>query len=384
MVRKKQLFIDISELVNRDVKTGVQRVVRSVLSQLLQNPPSGYIVEPVYATLDSDGYYYSRKFMQKFSKIIDGKEDDLIQAENGDVFLGLDLQHHVVLQQKMTYQNLCKKGVEVYFVIYDLLPVLMPHAFDPSVEELHHNWLSILAENNGVICISKSVADEFKEWMIKKLPEKEGLCVVEWFHLGADVKASVPSTGMPKNAQCILDKISSGISFLMVGTIEPRKGHSQVLAAFDLLWEQGVEVNLVIVGKQGWSVEYLIEKIVKHSKYRECLFWLDGISDEYLEKVYINSSCLILASEGEGFGLPLIEAAQFQLPIIARDLPVFKEVAGKYAFYFENSKEPDTLAEAVLTWIELLKNKKYPKSDKMPWLTWKESTEQMIEKIIRG
>jgi len=38
---------------------------------------------------------------------------------------------------------------------------------------------------------------------------------------------------------------------------------------------------------------------------RKRLFWLEGISDEYLEKVYAASSCLIAASEGEGFGLPL-------------------------------------------------------------------------------
>ena len=56
------------------------------------------------------------------------------------------------------------------------------------------------------------------------------------------------------------------------------------------------------------------------------MLWLEGISDEYLDKVYAASTCLIAASEGEGFGLPLIEAAQHKLPIIARDIPVFREV----------------------------------------------------------
>ena len=56
------------------------------------------------------------------------------------------------------------------------------------------------------------------------------------------------------------------------------------------------------------------------------LFWLEGISDEYLEKIYDAATCLIAASEGEGFGLPLIKVAQHKLPIIARDIPVFREV----------------------------------------------------------
>ena len=66
-----------------------------------------------------------------------------------------------------------------------------------------------------------------------------------------------------------------------------------------------------------------------------------------LEKVYAASTCLISASEGEGFGLPLIEAAQHKIAIIARDIPVFREVAGDHAFYF-NGNESTDLPKAIL------------------------------------
>jgi len=112
------------------------------------------------------------------------------------------------------------------------------------------------------------------------------------------------------------------------------------------------------------------------------LFWLKGISDEYLEKVYGASSCLIAASEGEGFGLPLIEAAQYKLPIIARDIPVFREVAGEYAYYFPNSSDPDILASAAQDWLKLYESGKHPKSDDMPWLTWAESARRLLELIL--
>lgn len=39
----------------------------------------------------------------------------------------------------------------------------------------------------------------------------------------------------------------------MVGTIEPRKGHLQAVAAFERLWNEGLEANLVIVGPEGWG-----------------------------------------------------------------------------------------------------------------------------------
>jgi len=169
----------------------------------------------------------------------------------------------------------------------------------------------------------------------------------------------------------------------MVGTLEPRKGYTQTLSAFEKLWMQGVDANLVIVGKQGWMVEKLVEKLRRHPELGCRLFWLEGISDEYLEKVYASCTCLIAASEGEGFGLPLIEAAQHKLPIIARDIPVFHEVAGEHAFYFKG-KEPDDLAKAVQKWLELYHSGQHPKSDDMPWLTWNESASQLLDIIIAG
>ena len=102
-----------------------------------------------------------------------------------------------------------------------------------------------------------------------------------------------------------------------------------------------------------------------------------------MEKIYAASNCLIAASEGEGFGLPLIEAAQHKLPIIARDIPVFREVAGKHAFYFRGL-EPQALTNAVQQWLELDMQGKSPRSDNMPWLTWKQSTAQLMKVVLGG
>jgi glycosyltransferase involved in cell wall biosynthesis len=111
------------------------------------------------------------------------------------------------------------------------------------------------------------------------------------------------------------------------------------------------------------------------------LFWLEVISDEYLEKVYAASTCLMAPSEGEGFGLPLIEAAQHKKHIIARDIPVFREVAGQYAFYF-NGLDPESLTACVKDWLKLNVEGRTPQSENMPWLTWKESANQLVSKIL--
>jgi glycosyltransferase involved in cell wall biosynthesis len=69
------------------------------------------------------------------------------------------------------------------------------------------------------------------------------------------------------------------------------------------------------------------------------------------------------------------------MPIIARDIPVFREVAGDYAFYF-NSEKAEGLAQTIQEWLELYKKDNHPRSDAMPWLTWKESADQLLKLII--
>jgi glycosyltransferase involved in cell wall biosynthesis len=382
---KKQILIDISELIHRDAKTGIQRVVRSILAELLLNPPSGYLIEPVYATSQAGGYRYAKRFKSKFLGCAETQEeDDWIDFSNGDFFIGLDLQHHVVMHQANFYKLLQNCGVSVYFIVYDLLPVLLPAVFPDGAYAAHNNWLSVLAQTDGVICISRAVADEMCDWLKICGPARLRPLEIGWFHLGADMSQSIPVKGLPESAEHVLAKLSKRPTFLMVGTIEPRKGQMQTLLAFEKLWEAGLDINLVIIGKQGWNVDLLLEMLRTHTELNHRLFWLEGVSDEYLDKVYKVSSCLIAASEGEGFGLPLIESAQYRTPILARDIPVFREVAGDHAMYFDNSKSPSTLSQKIVEWLDLHSKNMHPKVDDLPWLTWKQSTQQLLSVVLEN
>lgn len=378
---RRQLLVDISELVQRDAKSGIQRVVRSILKEWLTHPPEGYRVEPVYATVEQ-GYRYARQFTQKFLGIsFEALPDDPIDYAPGDIFFGLDLQPQVQVAQRAFYQALRQQGVQVRFAVYDLLCVRMPQYFLPGAQEGFRPWLEVVSESDGALCISKSVADELEAWLAAHGSNRSRAFKIDWFHLGGDLDNSHPTRGMPDDAEAALSRLRAQPSFLMVGTLEPRKGHAQVLDAFGQLWRSGAEVNLVIVGKQGWLVEDLVARLRSHPELNKRLFWLEGISDEYLEKVYAASTCLIAASYGEGFGLPLIEAAQHKLPIIARDIPVFREVAGEHAFYFD-AADAHGLAESIQHWLALYRKGEHPKSDNMPWLTWSESANRLLKALI--
>jgi glycosyltransferase involved in cell wall biosynthesis len=378
---RKQIFLDISELVQKDVGSGIQRVVRSILKESLANPPSGYRIEPVYATT-TQGYRYARQFSRRFDPLLPHEvEDEYIDFAPGDIFFGLDLQPQVQEVHKNFYRSLRKIGVKTGFLIHDLLPVNMPEYFPPGTKEGYKKWLKVANEADIIVCVSSSTAGDLRFWLDKNLQRPKSTPLqIEISHNGADTSHHAPLGGLPSNSDKVLSTLKHRKTFLIVSTIEPRKAHAQVLAAFEALWRDGVDVNLVIVGKQGWMVDDVCEKLRTHAELNHRLFWLEGISDEYLEKVYAASTCLIAASYGEGFGLPLIEAAQHGLPILARDIPVFREVAGEYASFFKANTGSE-LATEIQRWLIIYTKKLAPSVQGMPYLTWKQSASALLMKV---
>lgn len=389
--RQKQILVDVSAVCRTDLKTGIERVVRAQLLELMKNQPQGYRVEPIYLSHEEGKwtYRYAREYTLSLLGIHHVQmQDEIVGYGSGDIYYGADFYRDGITDaiKQGLFCEMQLAGIRINFLIYDLLPITHPAFFPEGSSRPHQDWLEAIASvSTNLICISKSVADEVKELL------KEPKIKVCYNHLGADIRSSLPSGGLPSDAKETIDALKTKPTFLMVGTIEPRKGHLQVLDAFERLWSEGFDINLVMVGKEGWkplpdSQRRTIPEIV--SKMNEMrtekrFFWLEGVSDEYLEKVYEVSTCLIAASEGEGFGLPLIEAAQYKKPIIARDIPVFREVAGEFAYYFDNSNDSAVLEKAIVEWLEMYKNGTHSKSDEMPWLTWEESSNSLMKIITK-
>ena len=392
----RQLLLDVSATCQTDLKTGIERVVRALIMTMLKSPPKGHRVEPVY--LSNEGGYWHYRYARRYTLGLlqcppDVLDDEVVEPQNGDQLVGIDLSGQMLIDaaESGLFTRLRNHGVTVNFVVYDLLPVLSAQFFPYGANATHAKWLETIAGFDGVICISKAVSGELDEWLRGKCLHRRVPLKNDWFHLGADVSNSAPTHGLPEGTNQVFSQLTTCPSFLMVGTVEPRKGYLQTLHAFSQLWAEGYELNLVIVGSEGWkslpddrrrTIPETVSQLRNHPELGRRLFWLEGISDEYLEKIYAACTCLIAASEGEGFGLPLIEAAQHKLPIIARDIPVFREVAREYAHYF-SGLEPADLAFQVKEWLTLFTAGIQPKSDGMPWLTWSESAERLAEIVVK-
>ena len=388
----RQLLIDVSATCRNDLKTGIQRVVRALIWELIKKPPDGYRVEPVCLTNEGAvwHYRYAREWTAGALGITQlNLHDEPIDYSNGDVLFVADFTsaYAVEAEKHGVFATLKAAGVALYFCVYDLLPIDLPEFFPPD-QFGFGDWLSALTRSaDGAICISEAVADSLTSWMRLHGPSRSTRLSIDWFHLGANIENSIPTTGIPADAKQVLAKLKAAPSFLMVGTIEPRKGYLQTLQAFTELWRAGFDINLIIVGHEGWrglpedmrrTIPEIVRQLQLHPELGGRLLWLKGISDEYLEKIYAASTCLLAASEGEGFGLPLIEAAQNSIPILARNIPVFKEVAGRHACYFEGL-EPEALVKAVVSWLQLNEMNEAPTSEGMTSLSWAQSSERIIE-----
>jgi glycosyltransferase involved in cell wall biosynthesis len=377
---KSKVLVDISELVNRDAKTGIQRVVWSILREMTQYE-ANYRAEPVYRS--GSLYRYGWQFMEALIGIGQfGLDDAPVDVARGDLFLGLDLDAERDEAAVHWLQHQARRGVRLYFVVYDLLPLLKSEMFPGELVLKFRAWLATIAGlADGLICISRSVAMELGQWLNEHPVERRRPLSIGYFHLGSEiVTTSTGGAGLSESEQALLGRLSNETFILMVGTIEPRKGHSQALDAFETLWRQGENVLLVIVGKQGWLMDRLMERLHRHPEAARRLFWLDRASDNLLDELYRKAAALLIASEGEGFGLPLVEAARQGLPVIARDLPVFQEIAGDSVFYFHGT-EADVLGRSLKEWLDLYRQGRHPRSEGIRCLNWQESARQ-LEQVL--
>jgi glycosyltransferase involved in cell wall biosynthesis len=376
----RHLLVDVSAVAQVDHRTGIQRVVRGVLGSLLAEPPAACRVEPVMSPGLGRPYRHASRFT--LDLIGEGAlklPEGTAEFSSGDIFLGLDFFERGTAQNGQVLQSMRERGVRLYFVVYDILPVLRPGDFLPGAERSFEAYLRTIASTaDGLICISRTVADEAHRWASSARIARATPLQIGYFHLGVEFEPAPAAGPAGRDGDRLSASLHSRPSFLMVGTVEPRKGHAQALDAFELLWDAGHDVKLVIAGKQGWMVEALADRLRRHPQLGKRLFWAHDASDELLLECYGGAAALLAASEGEGFGLPLIEAAKHGLPVIARELPVFREVAGEHAYYFQGLT-PRDLAASLEHWLALHREGQAPDSGGIRWLTWGQSARQLLD-----
>lgn len=328
----RQLLVDLSEVVRVDYGTGIHRVVRNLTRELASmDEAAGWSCIPV--SHSPEGAIQSAEgYVRDALGVLPRPHRQERRFCADDRLLLLDSVWEHAERFSGTIARLHEAGGQAGVMLYDLIPLRYPGYCVDYMPAIFERWLRfVLGTCDFIVCISRSVADDLLAWIRDNAPQVGRALRIGHVHLGSDVGEG-QAMGPPSTA--IQSVMEGGTSVLMVGTVEPRKRHDLALDAFEAMWARGSSKRLVIIGKQGWNVEALAERLKQHPELGQRLFWLEHAADADLGHAYRSCSCLLQASDAEGFGLPIIEAARHGRPLVLSDIAVFREIAGGGAAYF--------------------------------------------------
>jgi glycosyltransferase involved in cell wall biosynthesis len=358
---RPRLLIDVSITFNTVAVSGIQRTVCSLVAALKQNEHR-YAFEPVPVRLRQSGLGFSLVSASGFPESRNGGE--LMSLRPGDSLFMLDSSWDIYPRWVELFPMIRELGGQITTCVFDILPITHPEYFTTETVTMFQSWYSMaLAESDTMLAISNATQAEVRHHSGGQATN------CDFFHLGADFTAA------PKEPPGLNRK--GNLTFLMVGTIEPRKGHATVLDAFEALWKDGFDAHLVFVGRPGWKVSKLIERLKSTTLTCDRFDYHSNASDELLQQCYHEADIVIAASLAEGFGLPLVESLMLNKPLIASDIPAFREVAGNIPTYFT----PGDSAALVDAIRAVVAGNQQHSAEIPVWLTWSQSADQLMNKI---
>lgn len=217
-----------------------------------------------------------------------------------------------------------KRQLKAIFFLHDLIPI--SHAeYCRSGEDARHRKRvdTMLAIGAGLIVNSAATQDEVRKYAKQTRREIPKTFIA---HL-APAALPRPFHGRPEKSSY----------FVMLGTIEPRKNHLLVLNVWrSLVAELGDEApKLIVIGQRGWECEQVVDLLDRCAALQGHVTELPHCDDRELATWLAHAQALLFPSFIEGFGMPLVEALMLGVPVIASELPVFREIAGEIPLYLD-------------------------------------------------
>lgn len=153
-----------------------------------------------------------------------------------------------------------------------------------------------------------------------------------------------------QNDELVLSKYSLDDSqyFLFVGRFEWKKGVDRLIRGFDAYKSsRGVDdkLKLLLVGKDGFGSEDL-KKMIAGSKYRDFIVRPGFVTDQDLGALYRRASAFVFPTRFEGFGMPILEAMSYNVPVVASDIQILKEI-GSDAFLAVDADNAESWQDAL-------------------------------------
>lgn len=350
------MYVDVTNTRNLHHVTGIQRVVLNISKNLQLNNSNVVLI-----SLDAFGFYrqvdygFIEKTINKvsfwfyFKKILKlilprriksalknaqnlfaksaskFEQAASINVKQDDIVLLLDATWNYSPWNEVT--RFRSQGAKIVQVVYDLIPLSNPEFFTAELSGAFKAWFKLISIHcDSLYCISNTVVRNVSE----KLRHENYVRVksVKQLYLGYDFADNLGQSS-------ILNR-KPGLTFITVGTIEPRKNHQFILDVFEKIWsnQKNYQINWIVVGRLGWKSDYIYKVLKNHPEVNIRLFFYENASDDLLRSLYNIADCSIIASSDEGYGLPIIESLHNKCNVLASDIPIFREFELSNDSYF--------------------------------------------------
>jgi len=384
---KVRLLIDHTGINESATPDGIGRVLRNITKHLESNDFDILKIEFFdiftviylpggYQNIDTESFSINKRVLMKLKYYIYAYRHSIKTGDN-DVILYLN--HFPYSKHKAVQYFKEQSGGKVIYIIHDILPIRYPQFFCEGEKEVFEKWLQDTTRYaSAYVAVSRTTYNDLLHYM-----DEKGICTDTFFmgsiRLGADINVSGDKmVKVSKNIQKVFDNRSI---YLIVSTIEPRKNHQYLLDTFDKIWEKDIDATLLIVGKVGWLTKKLVVRIQNHSLYEKRLFMYNDVNDSDLIYCYQHAKYFLFPSYAEGFGLPIVESISYDLPVLASDIAIHREI-GKDSIEYFDIRNPDSLVELI---IEIETNGRQlmipQKNDII--ISWQKSTAMFMHEVIK-
>jgi glycosyltransferase involved in cell wall biosynthesis len=213
---------------------------------------------------------------------------------------------------------LAQPGCRTAAVYYDAIPMRFPQTTWPHSVARHPGYMKLLGGFDRVFAISETSRAELQSyWAWGQMPTHATVTV---FPLGAD------GSGRPRARN--RERPAGAPALLMVGILEPRKNQALLLDAVEVLWAEGMEFTVHLVGRVNPHFGRPVERRVRALALRHPQLRYHGpLADDAVNALAEQCVAGVFPSRAEGNGLPVIEALWSGLPCVCSDIPALLEHA---------------------------------------------------------
>jgi glycosyltransferase involved in cell wall biosynthesis len=328
-----RLLVDVSQYVSWPATSGVQRVIGRLAREWPDGdvePWYGYLEDKRYVTGDlrvlgsliestfagstrrsNDIANAAAEICASLREQADGSVDGTAVAEHFDGFL---LPEPTLRSDSLhvAAELLRTAPKKVHFLYFDSLPLTRPSVYPRRADDLLRvsRYHLLVARGENVAFISNASKREFERRLARRT-------------IANTVVATPGADAVLRRRR---DPSVAAATFVIVGTVEPRKGHRMVLDAFERMWSDGRDYKLVVLGAPGWERTDLFERLRRHDRSGR-VKWRTAADDGAIALAYSQASALVFVSEYEGYGLPPLEALSSGCPIIVSEhLPALERL----------------------------------------------------------